>query len=64
MTRSAQSNHPRAYQANDQMFCPTCGKQWDMNDPDPPKCEKINLQRAAYEAFIERVFGVKTKWVA
>jgi len=27
----------RAYQASDQMICP-CGKQWDVNDPDPPEC--------------------------
>ena len=27
----------RAYQASDQMICP-CGRQWDVNDPDPPAC--------------------------
>lgn len=27
----------RAYQASDQMICP-CGLQWDVNDPDPPRC--------------------------
>jgi hypothetical protein len=30
--------HPcRAYQVSDQMVCP-CGKQWDVNDPEPPAC--------------------------
>ena len=27
----------QAYQASDQMICP-CGKQWDVNDPEPPEC--------------------------
>lgn len=27
----------RAYQASDQMICP-CGLQWDVNDPEPPRC--------------------------
>lgn len=30
----------RAYQASDQMLC-RCGKQWDVNDPDPPTCDGI-----------------------
>lgn len=30
----------RAYQASDQMLC-RCGKQWDVNDSDPPVCDGI-----------------------
>lgn len=33
-------NHPHTSlrQYSDQMFCRQCGKQWDVNDPDPPLC--------------------------
>lgn len=27
-----------AYQQSDEMFCPTCGYRWDVNDPAPPAC--------------------------
>lgn len=29
-----------AYQASDQMLC-ACGLQWDVNDPDPPRCGRL-----------------------
>ncbi len=27
-----------ARQHSDQMICEACGLQWDVNDPEPPKC--------------------------
>lgn len=27
-----------ARQQGDQMCCGKCGKQWDVNDPEPPEC--------------------------
>ena len=59
----------RARQVNDQMICP-CGKQWDVNDPEPPECGgyvaqdarlpgRATRRRAAYLGFINRLFGVK-----
>lgn len=30
--------HDKARQYSDTMECATCGKQWDVNDPDPPSC--------------------------
>lgn len=32
--------HCQARQYSDQMMCPRCGLQWDVNDPDPPECKK------------------------
>lgn len=29
-----------AYQASDQMICPTCATGWDVNDLEPPQCPK------------------------
>lgn len=34
MTKS----HKAARQYNDQYICSHCGKQWDVNDLDPPDC--------------------------
>lgn len=31
--------HRAARQYSDQYHCSYCGKQWDVNDPDPPRCE-------------------------
>ncbi len=28
----------KARQYSDEMVCTLCGKTWDVNDPDPPKC--------------------------
>jgi hypothetical protein len=33
-------NQCRAYQVSDQMMCP-CGRQWDVNDPNPPQCNGV-----------------------
>jgi hypothetical protein len=35
----------KAYQQSDEMFCPTCGYRWDVNDPAPPKCRTQTLVR-------------------
>jgi len=31
--------HKSLRQYSDQMHCSYCGKQWDVNDPDPPECD-------------------------
>ena len=31
--------HKAVRQYNDQYHCVECGKQWDVNDPDPPECK-------------------------
>ena len=31
-------NHKSARQYSDQYHCSHCGKQWDVNDTDPPEC--------------------------
>lgn len=28
----------QAHRENDQMCCGRCGLQWDINDPEPPRC--------------------------
>lgn len=33
----------KAYQVNDQMLCGQCGLQWDVNDPEPPGCQPVDL---------------------
>ena len=34
------TGHKKARQYSDQMHCAECGKQWDVNDPDPPLCQR------------------------
>lgn len=34
------NGHKRARQYSDQYHCADCGKQWDVNDPDPPECRR------------------------
>lgn len=31
-----------ARQHSDQMMCAACGLAWDVNDPDPPACRKVD----------------------
>lgn len=31
--------HKAVRQYSDQYHCSHCGKQWDVNDPNPPECE-------------------------
>lgn len=31
-----------ARQHSDQMTCAACGLAWDVNDPDPPACRKVD----------------------
>lgn len=31
-----------ARQHSDQMMCEACGLAWDVNDPDPPACRKVD----------------------
>jgi len=32
-----------ARQHSDQMICHKCGLIWDMNDPDPPECQRREI---------------------
>lgn len=41
------AHHCDAYQASDQMICPTCHLGWDVNDPEPPACGKGGGQARA-----------------
>lgn len=31
---------------NDQMICGACGMQWDVDDPNPPACRKVDHRRS------------------
>lgn len=33
-------NHGSVRRYGDQYHCSSCGKQWDVNDPDPPECKR------------------------
>ena len=33
------TGHSKARRHGDQYHCAECGRQWDVNDPDPPKCK-------------------------
>ena len=35
----------KARQYSDQMLCCKCGLQWDVNDPEPPKCVKVVIKK-------------------
>lgn len=37
----------QARQYSDQTHCHVCGKQWDVNDPEPPPCTKKPEQKEA-----------------
>jgi len=30
--------HKKLRRYSDQCYCAECGKQWDINDPEPPAC--------------------------
>lgn len=32
--------HSKARRHGDQYHCIACGKQWDVNDPEPPECKR------------------------
>ena len=32
----------QARQYGDQMMCAPCGLNWDVNDPEPPECRKVD----------------------
>ena len=40
------TQHKNARQHSDQMHCSHCGKQWDVNDPEPPACTALNVSAA------------------
>ena len=39
------NGHKQARQYSDQMHCHHCGKQWDVNDPEPPPCKDVESGR-------------------
>lgn len=41
-----------ARQYSDQMNCPACGLAWDMNDPEPPRCGKVDRRTRLARAVI------------
>lgn len=34
------TGHKNVRRYSDQYHCSECGKQWDINDPDPPQCKR------------------------
>jgi hypothetical protein len=36
----------KAKQYSDQMICDSCGLQWDVNDPDKPVCNPMDVHTA------------------
>lgn len=34
------NGHKNVRRYSDQYHCSECGKQWDVNDPDPPECQR------------------------
>lgn len=40
--------HKKARQYSDQMHCAECGRQWDVDDTEPPPCKRES--RAGREA--------------
>lgn len=32
------NGHKKLRRYSDQCYCAECGKQWDINDPEPPAC--------------------------
>jgi hypothetical protein len=60
------------HRTGDTICCPKCGKQWDVNDPEPPECgDRVTLdarlpgrttrRRAAYLKLIDQLYGVTPK---
>jgi predicted amidophosphoribosyltransferase len=49
----------KARQYSDQMVCPRCGLQWDVNDPDPPQCRK-DEPKPQTPSLIDKLLGRKS----
>ena len=51
-----------ARQYSDQMCCDRCGLQWDVNDPDPPRCAQVQQAkdrgRATADEWLRRIFAL------
>ena len=47
------TGHKKAIRVNDQYHCAECGKQWDVNEPEPPECKRES--RAGQDAGREAV---------
>ena len=42
------TGHKKAIRVNDQYHCAECGRQWDVDDTEPPPCKRES--RAGREA--------------
>lgn len=43
--------HDKARRHGDQYHCAVCGRQWDIDDPEPPECKRES--RAGEQAIRE-----------
>lgn len=43
-----------ARQHSDQMLCDHCGLAWDMNDPDPPECQRQMGRGSEVSGWLDR----------
>ncbi len=42
------SDHKNARQDGDMINCSHCGKAWDVNDPEPPKCTEGSAPKSQH----------------
>lgn len=47
----------KARQYSDQMICGTCGLAWDVNDPEPPKCNPVKPSVSKHRAKTTKMIG-------
>lgn len=45
-------NNCLARQMSDQMICDACGLVWDVNDPEPPTCGKVDRRTKKVKALL------------
>lgn len=43
----------QARQYGDQMMCAPCGLNWDVNDPEPPECRKVDRRLKSVKEFVK-----------
>lgn len=48
--------HISARQYSDEMYCSHCQRTWDVNDPEPPPCER-------YEMHVHKPINAGNGWV-
>jgi hypothetical protein len=55
------NGHDNTRQYSDQYHCADCGKQWDVNDPDPPECRRECLAGEQAIREMRRLLGDRNK---